>query len=152
MQTSVDDPEMIQQLIQARIGHAEAEGLALELHRQNGELRQVIRKFKQKLTSMEVRLYKMEEEEEVLTNAQSKDDHSSTFGARNFQCSQSVSSYPNLSAFLCLYLLFHACVVKQRFVTSMKHVAGVRNALRKTLFGSNSSGASANSGGAGGEN
>ena len=86
MQTSVDDPEMIQQLIQARIGHAEAEGLALELHRQNGELRQVIRKFKQKLTSMEVRLYKMEEEEELLPNVQSKDDHSSTFGAQNFQC------------------------------------------------------------------
>ena len=151
MQTSVDDPEMIQQLIQARIGHAEAEGLALELHRQNGELRQVIRKFKQKLTSMEVRVYKMEEEEELLPNVQSKDDHSSTFGAHNFQCSQSVSSCPNLSAFIFLYSPTLPCV-KQRFVTSLKHVAGVRNALRKTLFGSNSSGASANSGGAGGEN
>ena len=85
---SKDDPEIIQQLIQARIGHAEAEGLALEMHRQNVELRQVIRKLKQKLTSMEVRLYKVEEEDEVIAtqpNDAFKNEHSSTFGTRNFQ-------------------------------------------------------------------
>ena len=48
---------------------------------QNAELRQVIRKLKQKLTSMEVRLYKVEEEEEAVLAPQFvSNDQSSTFG------------------------------------------------------------------------
>ena len=55
--SGTDDSEIVAQLIQARVAHAEAEGIVLEVHKQNVALRQVVSKLKQKLTAMEVQMY-----------------------------------------------------------------------------------------------
>jgi hypothetical protein len=49
------------------------------MHRQNVELKQVVRRLKQKLTAMEVRLYKVVEEEDASVAAP-REDSSGTFG------------------------------------------------------------------------
>ena len=58
-------------------------GLALEMHRQNVQLKQVMEKFKQKFTKLEVKLYKVDEEQGTRTphdQPPNKEEHSGTFG------------------------------------------------------------------------
>ena len=51
------------------------------MHRQNVELKHVVRRLKQKLTAMEVRLYKVVEEEDASVAApREREDSSGTFG------------------------------------------------------------------------
>jgi hypothetical protein len=78
----------------------EAEGLALEMHRQNVELKHVVRRLKQKLTTMEVRLYKVVDEDEATTSApiMTKEDSSGTFGI--------LKLFFALSEHLCISLVF----------------------------------------------